>query len=923
MKRTVGAALFLGAIAACLVCRPPAPAQPAAPAPPSHYQVILRYRIVAPRDEHALHYDRLVKHLQNLGFEFQPPLAQRPATDRIDPSKNEFRGRLPAPQAARLRDNPTVAGIVLIPDGFKLPDMAEQPVRVRVELAGGLGLERQRELAEQTKLLLGALGFKEAGHYDHRGAGGRPYTKLTGTLPRGQLEVLLKDLRTQPGGWFAPQIAPAELPLPLQRINPILFTEVLTDVEPIQDAAEPAARSPEYLEKIGPGLWEIVNDKAKEQESVRLQVLFAGNQSPEQLRQTILRLSPGAFVEGVLGAQVTARMTVADVKVVAALPEVLAVRLPTPAVGAVDPGLPAVNEAAKVLQQTGLSSLHQRGKRGQGVRLVVIDSDFRGWEEQVKARKLPPATRLVDLTTQYSPDLVPTPHPGGAALGHGTQCALAAALAAPAAELVLVRVSGAAPQQLDEVARYVRGGILSATLERRLDELRVASSFLNLQRSRLLKERRIILDDFRDEEDLRATFEFLGPVYGWIFSEREWHRQRMDYQEKLEKELAAKERRYWAHIAQVQSLKGIPLIASTLTWNDGYALGGASPLSRALDSEPGGPVWFVPAGNTAGQAWTGMFRDGDGNGFMEFSEPGAKLPPGRWTSELNFLAWQPHAGKQSAELPAKTALRLTLQWREPHDPDYYLRPGEEDWYRRSLAGLTLTLLRQRDPEGKKIGDDAFDIVARSYRIAGRLDHQPGGTVYEQRLDFVTNTPGRYALRVEQPPAARWLLSKVDDHYYFELKPGDTTTGTRPVGAPNLPGLEKTWELRPRLFVDVNDASRLQGRPVLADFATAQGAIGMPGDARSVITVGAADLEGRPQPYSAAGPPPFIDLSAKPTIWAYDAVRQGQGGAWGTSLSASLAAGTAATLLSSGLSADEIRALTRQQQGKLFRTAASR
>jgi hypothetical protein len=424
MKLTVGAALFLVLVAAFGFGRsrpeaaqpdgaPPQAAQPAprpaAPAPPSHYQVVLRYRIVATRDQHVVLYDRLVKHLQKLGFEFQPPLDQRPQTDRIDPSKNEFRGRLPAAQVGRVRDNPNVAGMLLIPDGFKLPDEANQPVRVRVELAGGLNLDRQRELAEQTKLLLGVLGFKEAGHYDHRGVTGRAYTKLTGTLPRGQLAVLLKDLRTQPGGWFAPQIAPAELPLPLQMIDPILFTEVLTDLAPIQDAAEPAARMPEYLEKIGPGLWEIVNDKAKEQDNVRVQALFAGSESPAQLRQTILRIAPGAFVEGVLGSYVTAQMTAAQVKTLAALPEAIAIRLPTPAVGGVDPTLPALNEAAKVLEQTGLTALHQRGKRGQGVRLAIVDADFRGWEDMVKAGKLPPATRLVDLTTQYSPDLVPAP----------------------------------------------------------------------------------------------------------------------------------------------------------------------------------------------------------------------------------------------------------------------------------------------------------------------------------------------------------------------------------------------------------------------------------------------------------------------------------------------------------------------------------
>ncbi len=929
MKPAVGAIVVTSALVLLGMGRstraPAQPPAPPAPPAPTHYQVTLRYRIVAPRDQHVIVYDRLVAHLQSLKFEFQPPLDQRPPTDRIDPSKNEFRGRLAAAQVAKLRDNPQVAGLVLVPDGFKLPEANDQPVRVRLELVGGLPADRQRELAEQTKLVLALLGFKEAAGYDHRGVGGRPFTKVMGTLPKGQLEVLLKDLRTQPGGWLAPRIAPAELPAPLQTINPLVTTEVLTDAEPIQDAAEPAARNPEYLEKIGPGLWELVNDKAKEQQLVRLQVLFAGAPTAPQLRQVVLQTAPNTFVEGVLGSYVTAEMNVGQVKALAALPEVLALRLPTPARGDVDPALVGVHEPAKVLQQSGLATLHGQGKRGQKVRLAVIDSDFRGWEEMVKAGKLPAATRLVDLTAERSQDFLPAPYPpapplgkgGQGGVGHGTQGALAAALAAPAVELVLIRILGDDPHQLDETNRYFRGGVLSANWERRLDELRVANSLLTLQRNQLLRERKIILDNFRDEEDVRFEFGFLGPVYGWIFSDREWHRQQMANQDKLEQEYQVRDRRYWSLVGQVQSLQGIALVACPLTWNDGYPLGAASALSRAFDGEPGGPLWFVPAGNTAGQAWTGMFHDADGNGFMEFAEPGTKLPPGRWTSELNFLGWQPHAGKPSADLPARAALHLTLQWREPHDPDYYLRPGEEDWYRRALAGLTLTLLRQRDPTGKTVSSDAMEVVARSRSVAVRLDHQPGSTVYEQGLDYVIDKPGRYALRVEQPPAARWILSKFEERFIFELRPGDTTTGIRPLGAPTLPGLQRTWELRPRLLVDVTGAARLQGRPVLADFTTKVGGIGMPGDARSAITVGAADLDGKPQPYSAAGPPPFVDLAAKPSIWAYDAVRHGQGGAWGTSLSASFAAGTAATLISSGMTREQLLDVLRRHQGKVF------
>ncbi len=106
-------------------------------------------------------------------------------------------------------------------------------------------------------------------------------------------------------------------------------------------------------------------------------------------------------------------------------------------------------------------------------------------------------------------------------MGHGSQCALAAALAAPQAELVLVRVGAASPYQLEEIVRTMRGGNLSSPyLDRRRDELVTARAELNLLRAQVLSERKKILEDFTDETDLQKDFAFLGPVYGWVFSQR-------------------------------------------------------------------------------------------------------------------------------------------------------------------------------------------------------------------------------------------------------------------------------------------------------------------------------------------------------------------------------------------------------------------
>jgi hypothetical protein len=939
MKRLLPSLVVILAAAAALAL-----AQAPSPPPPAKYQATLRYRIIAPRDQHVVFYDRLIQDLLRLGFEFQPPLDEHPPTDRLDPSKNTLRGLLPSANVARARRLPHVAGLLLVPEGQKLPEQADAPVRVRIEVSAGLPYDRQHDLWDQAKLILKELGFREALAYDHRGVTGQAYTRLSGVIPVGQLEVLVKDLREQPGGWFAPRISPAGLPAPLRQVEPLRWIEVLSDAEPIRDVAPPAARTPAALDKIGPRLWEVVAAADKDEQQagrvIRVQVLVAGTPRTGAALQLLAEeIAPGAFVEGVLGNIISAEVQVGQVKTIAALPNVIGVRLPPAPRVEVDPKLPAAFEPAKALAQSGIAALHERGRRGQGARLAVLDADFRGWDTLVKEKKLPGTTRLIDLTAERSPQFLPAPPLAGNELGHGTQVARAAALAAPDADLVLVRLDGFDHFQIDAISRYLAGGLTSPTLQRRLDELRIEDSVLDLQRSQLQKERQAIVEDFRDETDLYLDFGFLGPMYGWLFSERAWHRQRLDYQVERERDLADRERRYWDLIKDVQSLKGIGLVVLPYAWNDGYPLGGASPLSRALDAPASAPVastssaatpsaatstapsplWFVPTGNTAGQSWHGMFRDADRNGVMEFADLAAPLPKGVWTPELNFLAWQPHGGKRATVLPAKTRLRIALQWREPHDPDYYLRPGEDDWYRQPLADLRLVVLRQRDPEAKAVGADAFEVVARSPALPSRLDHQPTATVYEQILDWTVDKPGRYAVAIEHTPPTRWELVGDKETFSFlrleDLKP----SGIRPLGAPTLPGVERKWELAPRLFVDaLDDASRRQGRPLLGDFATAAGSIGVPADAHSVIAVGAADLNAQPQPYSAAGSPLSAGLVQRPTVYATDALREGPGPAWGTSLSAGHAAGVAATLLSSGVDRLHLQRLIEENNGKLLR-----
>ncbi len=914
------------AILVALSCSAGAFGQPPAPPLPEKYSVKLRYYIPAPRDQHVAQYDAMIRHLQKLKFEFIPPLDELPEANREDPSKNYLTGVISSANAQEILHALPVQSVQLIPLApveFKLPKDGDEPVLVRLELGGNLQPDRQRELANQTRVLLRELGFKEPAGYDHRGYTGRAYTRIVGTIPSGKFDLLNRDLRNHPAGWLGPIIPRSEQPLPIRDINPVQVIEVLPDTQAIKELPEVEPRMPQFLEKISPDLWELVKGKDVPSTPIRVQISFAGNVAQDdRVWKLLLReVTPGFLIEGQLGQFVTGMIRLDQVKQLAEAPLVSVIRLPrTPAVN-VDPAFKIKGDNTKALTQTGLTELHQRGYRGKGVRVGIIDRDFRGWEDLVKKKQLPAKTRLVDLTTEADPEIYPAPYAGAADLpGHGTLCAQAAALAAPEAEIVLIRIDVAAPFHLDEVLRYVQGGSYSNTIEQRHGELIARAALLQLRRDELLEERRVILNDFTDDTDQREYLDFLGPLYAWLYSDREWHRQRMEYHDKLEAEHRLREVRFRAHLKAVTTLKGIPILVNALAFDSGYPLGATSPLSRALD-DPQGPLWFQAVGNTRGQSWLGPYRHTPGDPALKFIADADKLPKGRWSNEVNFLSWQTHQGEALADIPAKTKLRITMQWREPHDPDYYLRPGAEDSYRTPLANMRVQLLRQRDPKAEKLPADLFDLVARTTSWPQRLEHLPNGSVYEHVLEAPLADAGRYAIRVEKQVSTQWLFAPhpVRRTPGYLLLEGLTPSGIRPLGASTLPALEKNWELRPRIFLEVlDDANRLQGRAVFTDFPTDAGSIGIPADARNVISVGAANFKHKPQPSSAFGSPAQMELARRPWLYAYDALELAGGGAYGSSIANAFAAGTTAAMMTGNLPREQLLRILRGQEGQVLR-----
>jgi hypothetical protein len=861
-----------------------------APAAPKEYQVKLRYNIDAARDQHILQYDAMMKHLKSIGFKSEPG----PLSDREDTSKNYLTGTIEPANASKLLRNDNIMAILLMPPKYVLPVQKTDMVKIQLQLVSNLGRERQRVLSDQVVTGLEDLGFQEAIAYDHRG-----FTRLVGAIPAKQVELLLKDLRTLPEGWLLPEKKPAalldekgELLSPLKNVSPIQVIEVTPEpqgVAPIKPLPERQPAEKE-LEKVSPDLRALIGKDKKARLRVEVILAMTPAASDREWRSALDDAAPSIAIEGRLGPLVTALVYAGEIAELAGLPVVSTIRTPLPARPQVIPVKGSAADNGKVLKALGLHKMKMPHK---GVRVAIIDGYFRGYAEFLKNKKLPPSTRYADLTVERNRDLQPDPFPGDPKeVGHGTRCALALALALAGSgvDLVLVRIDPGSPYQLQEVARYINGEkYKSENIARRLDELETDENALRKRRAALKEERRLVLDNFgQEEEDIKRR-------KAYFEKEKAYQRD----------ELALKERRlrYLALHKELAELKGMQIVSCSLVWPAGYPVDGSSALSRYFDDRPfKSTLWFQSPGNTGGQVWTGLFRDTDNNGVMELAGPKTPVGKERWTRELNFLAWQPFGKPRQFDLPAGARLKIAMQWREAHDPE--LAGRGEDLYREPLARLRLVLLRQRDPEGKQLSADDMEEVAHSmgyadrYGLPQRLANSPSAATYEQTLEYTIPKAGRYALRVE----------------------GHVPKGIRPATVATLPAFQKIWELRPRIFIDfADDASRSAGRPVFLDYATDHGTIGMPADARSVITVGAANRAKKPQPYSATGPVMNLELLAKPNVLVFDKGLLGPEGAtaYGTSLAAPYAAGLAARALYTGQPRAEFMKTLRSRPAKVL------
>src|SRR5262245_8894248 len=879
------------------------PAQVKVPKPPDHYDAHIRYRIQADRNERVLQFEAMTKFFGDLGFKE----AENEDADlaRFDPTAEVMVGPVPSRTARDLLRDRRVQSLLLIPPGFKLPDDPQQPVRVLLELSPS---RDQLRLFNQVEAALRPLGFKKDLGFDTR-----KFTVIRGTIPSGNVAKLLRDLRQQPSGWLAPQHDPAlfvalpdgsptpELVKPFADVVPIRVTEIIgtTEAAPAVVTLPPVPADQPHLGKWTADLRRRLAEEGAREKPIRLEVVLAYSPSDVDYEWRAAMTRAGAVVEGRVGPVITVTIQQgAKAADLAALADVASVRLPRlssttteeatppkkdepkedknllPAGGQVKT-LPEAKLETDPLRATRLDRLHALGPKGRGVRVVVVDSNFAGWEKHLPVAKGAKTGRVtfIDLTAERTRNVQPEPMPGE--LGHGTHCALAVRLAAPEADLTLVRVPADAPYHLVNIARAIRGDTFrtEGLISRRL-EVDAEFEAIRLRTQAAQAEYRRAFEDFSDEPAARQRRIAAQQALRKLGEEERAVLDRLERIEQLERAIG--------------QLGGAHVVVNLLYWNTGFALDAASATSRFLDDwltrQKGGytrhlsrpnptppPLWFQPAGDARGQAWTGQFRDADNNGVMEFAGPTDNLKPERWSHELNFLSIRKD-GKEVFDLAAGSKVRVSVQWREPHDP----RMSELD-YRVPVAPLKLQIVKQRDPAGEKFASDEIDLVAESEGLPERLHIEPNFGVYEHSMEITLPTDGRYAVRLE---------GRVPNHL-------------RPFGVPTLEAQEVRWELRPRVFVASADG---KVDFALGDYASSGGGVAVPGEARSVFTIGAAGPDGMPRPYSQSGAGPVTELAVKPDLLAPDALPKlgDRPAASGTALSASFAAGWAATLRSAGL-----------------------
>jgi len=839
------------------------------PPPPEKYDVQFRYRIRTNRDERIRQFREMEATLKKL--DFVPEKRANADLDIFDPDAEILRGTIGSKEAFELIKVDNIKTLLLLPVGTKLTDEPKKTVQVRLHISAGLSPKLQKIFHDQVASHLTLLGFQEAVAYDNKG-----FSIVRGTVPAGNLPSLLKDLRSVPSGWFLPLIPRDQIPSPLGGILPIRIIEVLPEWQDVKSLIVP-----NNLGKLSPELQAILSDPVKAEQPIVVEGLLeqAVGDATRDLRGLLRSAAIGASIEGFVGNVATVRLPKASMLAkFVEYQDLRSVRLPIAGTETAR-NTPAETKApppSVFIEKSNLGVLHAIGYRGQGVRAVVIASEFDGLEV-VKAAELPrypgfvkvktkqlPQAWLFDFTGETDPLMMPRAKIAERP-GYGTATAIALHAAAPETDLLLIRVDPLAMHQVMSIAKAVIGtaGYTNA-LQSRIEEVTIEQELLASRRRSVADEYRKAIGDLSDDEIPRKRRVDAFAAVKLLQENEATFKYKVD--------------RFKALIDGVESLKGSSVVVNTLVWEAGFPQDGISELSQLIersysssaaksaikpDKNPPPPVWIQPASIAVGQVWAGSYLDPDENGVMSFADDKAKIPAKNWTRELNFLAYEPIDAPRKVMLPAGTRVRISMQWREPHHRDVLL-------YQEPGFPMRLRLLRQLDPEAKMYASDDFVEVARSAGITARLLKTPGSGVYEVSLETTLPSDGVYALRVEGANAFQNVL----------------------------PAVRQGIEIRPRIAMQITDAVQAgQGRIVFDSFAPEKGGVAIPGDSPEAVTIGTGTKD---KPTSQTGAGPGVELRVKPELFTTGMIEVDGKVISGTAVASGYAGGVAACFASAGV-----------------------
>lgn len=682
------------------------------------YQVRLRFKIEAELQQRYAYYKQMIARLEAAGFKAAPG---RPREELYGDS---LAGTLPASGIGTLRLERFLRTAILVPAGYALPTDAEKTVLVRFDLAI-TGLDRQRELESLARQQLKTLGLIENVGYDNQG-----HTRILGRLPVPAFDVLLKDSMET--------AIPSSLKTNTSILNkaPLvrLAIVIAEPSPPPPDVALPAGPPPgkEYLEKISPDLKAFLAKvpEADLEKHMRIELVLRGSHLTETLQAQLHRSEAMFITEGSFGPIVTGLTSPSRLTVLAQQPEISTVRLPQAPPGFIKS------------QESGVAFIRFGRDLGTGPfitpvgyevplpkRLVILGDDFRGYQSSIGAG-LPRNTRFIDATAELTSDLRPMPGMDAAGVGMSTTLALEFLRSNPHNDVILVRINPTSPYQIQQVGQAILGNPWATpSFTTRKEEWNDAGSRIEATKLDLRIERRRVQSDFALDDATKAR--------------REEYRKKQVALDAAEKAHYEQGLRFNAFSNDMRSLKGAAAVAVMLQWNPGYAdLPGSPPHLRFVSTEAlRSSAWYQAVALRPGQVWTGLFRDFDGDNIMEWTTNQHVSRP-----DLAFLSWRAFGASAVSQqmLPENAVVEVILNWFEVHAPG----TDDGDVYRKPMANLHINVLKQRDPTGKVLPPDVFEVVARTPFTADRVENGQRGAHYQSIVRFtVPAGGGRYALQV--------------------------------------------------------------------------------------------------------------------------------------------------------------------------------